>query len=438
VSEFVPDESDTPSAMPVAEIDDPTVTVVSIGNALPAPVIIGSKGVLPPAQDIYSAKHGKSIDVTTVNSFQPFRSALDFYFGLDSEYVRVQDPVAVEPTNDFAFAVAPDNGVGAGLRTAVGGLADISNSTLNSRRLSVFAPDGVDAPNVDTGDHFSGPVIGIMNEFDGNPELDIIQTPAVISSGQTRQIARPARPGELTVATYNLDNLSPTASASKFATVGSQVVTNLGAPDILAVQEIEDNDGTKDDGVVDATTTLNRLVAAIQAAGGPTYSWTEIDPVNDQDGGTPRRQHPAGPALPHRHGTHVRLDPRWRVDDRRLGDEPWVRRFAGAEPGPDRPERPLLGRRRDPHVAGRHQDGTGQRQPQAAGGTVHLPRPLDLRDQQPPDREDHRRRGLRSLPDTGAVVTDPAGPAGADPEWLRSLDREGRFGRLRAPARRPE
>jgi hypothetical protein len=287
VTEYYPDQSDTPSALPVAEIEDPAVTVTSTGNALPKPVVIGSSGVLPPAQSIFQASGGKSIDVTAVNSFSPATSALDFYFGLDSEYVEVQDPVAVGPTNDYAFAVAPDNGAGAGQRTAAGGLADTSSATENSRRLAVYAPDGVTAPDVNTGDHFSGPVAGIMTEYEGNPELDITQTPGVVSSGLSRQVAKPATAGQLTVATYNLDNLSPTAGAAKYAALGSEIVTNLRAPDILAVQEIEDNDGSTDDGVVSATTTIGDLIAAIKAAGGPAYSWTEIDPVSDQDGGTP-------------------------------------------------------------------------------------------------------------------------------------------------------
>ncbi len=286
VSEFYPDQSDTPSALPIAELDDPVVTVTSTGNALPRPVVIGASGVLPPAQLIYPVLGTKSIDVTAAGSFHPALSALDFYFGLDSEYVQVQDPVATGPTNDYAFAVAPDNGAGA-LRTPAGGLADVSSLTVNARRLAVYAPAGVTAPNVDTGDHFSSAVVGIMTEYEGNPELDLTQTPGVVSSGLTRQVAKPAAAGELTVATYNVDNLAPTTSAAKYAALGSQIVTNLGAPDILAVQEIEDNSGSTDNGVVSATTTIGDLTAAITAAGGPAYSFAEIDPVNDQDGGTP-------------------------------------------------------------------------------------------------------------------------------------------------------
>src|SRR5262249_37413072 len=33
--------------------------------------------------------------------------------------------------------------------------------------------------------------------------------------------------------------------------------------------------------------TMNTLIAAIQAAGGPAYDWRQINPVNKQDGGEP-------------------------------------------------------------------------------------------------------------------------------------------------------
>src|SRR5262249_20442468 len=65
------------------------------------------------------------------------------------------------------------------------------------------------------------------------------------------------------------------------------IVGNLGAPDIISVEEIQDNSGATDDGTVDATATFQTLIAAIVAAGGPSYDFRSIDPVNDQDGGQP-------------------------------------------------------------------------------------------------------------------------------------------------------
>src|ERR1700744_4552558 len=178
-------------------------------------------------------------------------------------------------------------GRGGGLRPPAGGLADFSAASVNSRRLAVYAPDGISAPTVNVGDHFAGPVEGIMTEYEGNPELDLTASVAGVSHGLTPQVAPAPKDGQRWVATHNLDNLAPTTAASKFASLGKQVVTNLRSPDILAVQEIQDNDGATDDGVVAANVALADLVSAIQAAGGPTYSWTGIDPVNDQDGGAP-------------------------------------------------------------------------------------------------------------------------------------------------------
>src|SRR5678815_5541524 len=65
------------------------------------------------------------------------------------------------------------------------------------------------------------------------------------------------------------------------------IVDNLKAPDLVTVEEIQDNNGAVDDGTTDARLTYQTLIAAIQSAGGPTYQYRQIDPVNDQDGGEP-------------------------------------------------------------------------------------------------------------------------------------------------------
>jgi predicted extracellular nuclease len=91
----------------------------------------------------------------------------------------------------------------------------------------------------------------------------------------------------LSIATYNVENLAPSDPDSKFAALADGIVTNLAAPDIVAVEEVQDNTGATDDGTVAANLTLTELTAAITAAGGPSYQWREIDPVDDKDGGEP-------------------------------------------------------------------------------------------------------------------------------------------------------
>lgn len=69
--------------------------------------------------------------------------------------------------------------------------------------------------------------------------------------------------------------------------VAGHIAKYLASPDIVFLQEIQDNSGETDDGVVDADVTLNNLVSSIASSGGVAYNWTQISPVNDQDGGVP-------------------------------------------------------------------------------------------------------------------------------------------------------
>jgi predicted extracellular nuclease len=64
-------------------------------------------------------------------------------------------------------------------------------------------------------------------------------------------------------------------------------VTNLRSPAIIAIEEVQDDNGTVNNGNVDASQTWAKLIAAIQAAGGPTYDYRQINPVNNADGGAP-------------------------------------------------------------------------------------------------------------------------------------------------------
>ena len=71
-------------------------------------------------------------------------------------------------------------------------------------------------------------------------------------------------PDRLTVATFNMENLAPDNPQSKFDGLANVFVNNLRAPDIVALEEVQDNSGATDNGVVDSTTTLDLLNAAIQ------------------------------------------------------------------------------------------------------------------------------------------------------------------------------
>ncbi len=112
-------------------------------------------------------------------------------------------------------------------------------------------------------------------------------------------------PTQLTVATFNVENLDPKREnvsrvdrnstrnvdddvrSGKFTALANQIVTNLEVPDIIALQEVQDNDGAELSSVVDAALTAETLISSIQSVGGPAYEYQEIPPQNGLDGGQP-------------------------------------------------------------------------------------------------------------------------------------------------------
>jgi uncharacterized protein len=91
---------------------------------------------------------------------------------------------------------------------------------------------------------------------------------------------------KLTIAAFNVENLDP-GDGNRFDRIANLIVNNLKSPDILGLTEIQDSNGKVDDAVVDANQTYNDLIQAITKAGGPTYSFIDIPPEDDQDGGEP-------------------------------------------------------------------------------------------------------------------------------------------------------
>jgi predicted extracellular nuclease len=90
----------------------------------------------------------------------------------------------------------------------------------------------------------------------------------------------------VTIGDYNVENMAPTP-LSHINAVASHISNALKTPDLMFIQEIQDDSGPTDDGVVDANTTLTTLVTAIKSISNVTYAFVDIDPVNDLDGGQP-------------------------------------------------------------------------------------------------------------------------------------------------------
>ncbi len=73
----------------------------------------------------------------------------------------------------------------------------------------------------------------------------------------------------------------------RFHSLAQAVVIQANMPDIIALQEIQDNDGAEMTEVIDAGLTYQGLIKAIMQEGGIEYSWVDIAPRVGADGGQP-------------------------------------------------------------------------------------------------------------------------------------------------------
>jgi predicted extracellular nuclease len=291
------------------------------GNTAIAAVRIGTGGRLPPAG---------AIDDDSFASFDPTTDAIDFWESLEGMVVQILNPVAVSITNEFrtrdpansANAEGPPNE-----EIWVLAQGSYDPATLSSRGAPLLgATDGnperiqiddmlasLDLPDVSVGARLSS-VTGIVNYDFTNYEILTTTAPTVTRpsrlTAETTTITRDAR--QLTIGSYNVENLdaevedtavgSVTGSdlytrlgnsdddvgSGKYAAHAAQIALNLGAPVIVALQEVQDNDGAEISSDVDAMRTLQTLVDLIQANHGITYAFAYANPTaSNTDGGQP-------------------------------------------------------------------------------------------------------------------------------------------------------
>jgi predicted extracellular nuclease len=278
VQEFRPGGA-TNANLTTTELVSPTITVESHGNPLPATIVIGVDRV-PPGTVIEDDTSGS---VETSGVFDPASDGIDFWESLEGMRLQLNDAQAVGPRNSFGeIAVVT---TGAGIRTTRGGIV-IRASDFNPERV-IIDDLLMSTPFTNTGDTISGATIGVLDYDFGNFKLLATSVGTVTSGGIAREATAASSPGQLAMATFNVENLDPADGPGQFAALASIIVNNLRSPDLLALEEIQDNNGAVNDSIVDSSATLTMLRDAVIAAGGPSYAWRVINPVDDQDGGEP-------------------------------------------------------------------------------------------------------------------------------------------------------
>ncbi|CAI6091916.1 unnamed protein product [Clonostachys chloroleuca] len=280
------------------ELESPVVQGWVKGTTTPKPRVIGKDTHNPPTEqysildngDIYGVPNNVS-QVSIANpELQPAKYGLDFWKMLNGELVTIQNPIAVSKPNTYGETWMIGNWPTTG-QNKRGGLT-LSDKDANPEAVMIGSPlDGSKAVTTSRiGDKFDD-ITGVVHYQFGFYYILPLTAIKTISS------LSPALPpptslistGEcsgLTVGDYNIENFAPSDTAHVNA-VAAHIVNYMKSPDVLFIQEVQDNNGATNNGEVDSSMTLSTLTAAITKLGGVNYSYTWINPLNNADGGQP-------------------------------------------------------------------------------------------------------------------------------------------------------
>jgi uncharacterized protein len=265
----------------VTQLSAPLTTVLSSGNVLPEAVVLDASSV--PDAYVPSAGGG-SVDPLTLD---PAAYALDLYESLEGARVTMADTRVTGATTAYHevwVTVKPQQNP-----TGRGGTLYASYEDQNSGRLKVMSLNAAQpVPVADVGDELSGTTTGVVDYASyGGYNVQATELGTLKDNGLQREVTRKQRDEELAVATYNVENLDAADEQAKFDILAHGVAVSLSAPDIVSLEEIQDDNGAVNDGAVGSEATLTRFTDAIVAAGGPQYAWRYVAPADGQDGGEP-------------------------------------------------------------------------------------------------------------------------------------------------------
>lgn len=310
VVEAVPGGQETEN-LSVTRLEASEVEVLAGERELPATAVLGSGGRLPPEVRVIGDEE-LPVDLrdpsdVAASTFDPETDGIDFYESLEGMRVTVAGPVAVSPTSSFddgasaevftlvegGAHITPD-----GARTRAGGILlqphPDNRGDQNPERIQIQFQEGIypaAAPAISVGDRLPD-VTGVMSYGFGNFEVLATEAVEPRQGGASPEATDLAGAGDrVTVATYNVLNMNPLPETdARRARLGEHIAVAMGSPDVVALQEIQDGNGTRGgpgDTETDATATLRAVVDAIVAAGGPRYAFFDVPPEAGASGGVP-------------------------------------------------------------------------------------------------------------------------------------------------------
>ena len=180
-------------------------------------------------------------DTQQDSTFDPWEDGIDFYESLEGMLTQVNKAVVVEPTNVFSagaanenseLAVLADGGKDASPRSDRGAILvrgfdrspprttaaatstrSGSSSTTRWRATTTSAT----LPEAQVGDRFDKPLTAVVDYSFGNFKFLVREVPPIVRGKLTPERAKPADKDDLSIASYNVENLDAVNDADAHA-----------------------------------------------------------------------------------------------------------------------------------------------------------------------------------------------------------------------------
>ncbi|EGO23670.1 hypothetical protein SERLADRAFT_356525 [Serpula lacrymans var. lacrymans S7.9] len=281
-------------------ISPSSILVTSSANTI-APILLGQDRSPPQGQlsaldvvagpDAWLSVPNNVSQVDAGNeSLKPQTYGLDFWESIEGMLVTVPSPVAIGFNDNYGefWVHGAWNVTGKNSRGGLTMVLDLDGlPDANPEMVIIGRPlDDTTNPTVAMGTTLTD-ITGVVHFQYGYFYILPLTAPSVISSPTSAAppttISSSFDSCIITIGDYNVENMAPTSS--HMSAVASHIVSHLLSPDLLFLQEIQDDSGSTNNGIVSANTTLSNIVNAIMDMGGVAYAWVDVDPLNNMDGG---------------------------------------------------------------------------------------------------------------------------------------------------------
>lgn len=286
--------------LPITQITSvKSLEILSRNNSLPTPVNIGKN---------YNNVPSLVIDNGNINDYDQYAYAIDYWENYESMLVRIDSPQVIGQLKSLGnFAVVLDMDNPNRIRTTYGGVILQQNGNADIIQIyNGLMPSNPVFYNVFPGDSISY-ITGVVTYRFGYyyilprniADIGVIQrgeisTDLLASTSTTppayvnQQALTPLATPHISIITQNMYNMTIKPNEQRMAKYARE---NLLSPEIIFMQEIQDDSGLTNNGVVTSNFNLDYLINLLND---PTYNvppynrnyaYVYIPPDNNQDGG---------------------------------------------------------------------------------------------------------------------------------------------------------